>query len=200
MRKQQRPPAPTQFVENSEKWTSQWLKLREQNRSGFAWYTVDGRTARQWALPILHEMTQGHCSFCDAFPLEDRSKVPVEHLRPKGRDEFAHLAFEWSNLYYCCEYCQLEKKEKWEEALIAPDEPDYQFLRYFVFDYTNGAISPNPTSSPHEQHRAEITIRLYGLDSVIRRQYRLLELRKFEGTMSSTIDDWAYRDFLELTM
>ena len=31
-------------------------------------------------------------------------------------------------------------------------------------------------------------------------QYRLLELRKFERTMSSPIDDWAYRDFLELTM
>ncbi len=69
-----------------------------------------------------------------------------------------------------------------------------------MFDYTNGAISPNPNSSPHEQDRAEITIRLYGLDSVIRRQYRLLELRKFEATMSSMIDDWAYRDFLELTM
>jgi uncharacterized protein (TIGR02646 family) len=200
MRKQQRPPAPTQFVENSEKWKSQWLKLRELNRSGFAWYTVDGKTARHWALPILHEMTQGHCSFCDAFPLEDRSKVPVEHFRPKGLDEFAHLAFEWSNLYYCCEYCQPEKKEKWEEALIAPDESDYQFLRYFVFDYTNGAISPNPTSSLHEQERAAITIRLYGLDSVIRRQHRLLELRKFLGTTSSAIDDWAYRDFLELTM
>jgi len=42
-----------------------------------------------------------------------------------------------------------------------------------------------------------MTIRLYALDSAIRRQYRLLELQKYDGSTSPQIDDWAYRDFLE---
>ena len=196
MRKQTRPPAPLQFVEKSDQWTQQWLNIRAQNPSGFTWYTVDRKTARQWALPALHIMNQGHCSFCDAFPLEDRSKTPVEHFRPKSHDRFAHLAFEWSNLYFSCEYCQSAKRDLWEEGLIAPDETDYAFHRYFKFDFTNGAMAPNLRASIADHSRAEITIRLYALDSVIRRQYRLLELQKYDGSTSPQIDDWAYRDFL----
>ena len=60
MRKQQRPPAPRQFDEHAEKWMNQWLTLREQNPRGFTWYSIDKLTAREWALPILHAMTQGH--------------------------------------------------------------------------------------------------------------------------------------------
>lgn len=74
---------------------------------------------------------------------------------------------------------------------------DYALHRYFKFDFTNGAISPNPRASIADQARAEMTIRLYALDSAIRRQYRLLELQKYDGSTSPQIDDWAYRDFLE---
>ena len=155
MRKQHRPTAPPQFDQHAEKWKNQWLNLRVQNPRGFTWYTVDGRTAREWALPVWHLMNHGHCSFCDAFPLEDRTKIPVEHFRPKSREEFAHLAFEWTNLYYCCGYCQSPKREYWEEGLIAPDETDYSFHRYFWFDSTNGAIEPNPKASKNSEPRKQ---------------------------------------------
>ena len=199
MRKQQRPPAPQQFEEYAEKWKNQSLNLRSHNPRGFTWYIVNGSTARDWALPVLKAMTQGHCSFCDAFPLEDRTKIPVEHFRPKSHDEFAHLAFEWTNLYYCCGYCQSEKHDQWEDDLIAPDELDYSFQRYFAFDYTNGSIWPNPTASPADQERATVTIRLFGLDSVARCQHRMLEFRKFSDAVSPEINDWAYRDYLEFS-
>ncbi len=197
MRKQQRPTAPQQFDEHAEKWKDQWLNLRKQNPGGFTWYSIGKSTAREWALPILNAMTQGHCSFCDAFPLEDRSKIPVEHFRPKSREEFAHLAFEWTNLCYCCGYCQSEKHDQWEEGLIRPDESDYSFQRYFVFDFTNGGIFPNPKSSDADQERANITIRLFGLDTGTRRQYRMLECDKFADATHPEINDWAYRDYLE---
>ena len=197
MRKLQRPPAPQQFEEHAQKWMNQWLNLRVQNPRGFTWYTIDGRTARDWALPVLKSMSQGHCSFCDAFPLEDRAKIPVEHLRPKSHDDFAHLALEWTNLYYCCGYCQSEKHDQWEDDLIAPDELDYSFQRYFAFDYTNGCIWPNPTASTADQERARVTIRLFGLDSVARCQHRMLEFRKFSDAVSPEINDWAYPDYLE---
>ena len=199
MRKLQRPPAPQQFEEHAQKWMNQWLNLRVQNPRGFTWYTIDGRTARDWALPVLKSMSQGHCSFCDAFPLEDRAKIPVEHFRPKSHDDFAHLAFEWTNLYYCCGYCQSEKHDQWEDDLIAPDELDYSFQRYFAFDYTNGCIWPNPTASTADQERARVTIRLFGLDSVARCQHRMLEFRKFSDAVSPEINDWAYRDYLEFS-
>ena len=201
MRKQQRPPEPTAFIENSAKWRDQWLELKARNPgAGFQWYAFGGKTAREWALPALREMNQEHCSFCDAFPLRDRVKIPIEHFRPKlnsSRPEFASLAYDWSNLYYCCPFCQSEKGEKWDDGLIAPDEPGYSFEQYFRFDFTTGAILLNPFAAANDRVRAEVTIRLYGLDKPDKRRARLLALRQWTNSIEKILDESSYRDFVE---
>lgn len=165
MRKQTRPEVPEMLVLHSQRWTEQWVSLRQRNPAAtFNWYPVDALTVRQWVLPDLHKMTQGHCAFCDTYPLDDRSKTPIEHFRPKTHPEFLHLADEWSNLYYCCDLCQATKREQWDHVLLCPDANDYSFDRYFMFDFTNGRLLPNEIASENDQRRAEVTIRLYGLD------------------------------------
>jgi len=198
MRKFARLPAPQAFQENATQWTEQWL-ANYRKKSSFTWYQKDGKNAREWALPVLKEMTQGHCSFCDGFPLDAQTNEPIEHFRPKDTDNesFATLAYKWDNLYYCCDNCNTTKGKKWEDGLIAADEHDYQFSNYFIYDFEIGQISPNPTASPPMQARAETTIRLYGLDDQSHRTRRRLELLKYGKTSHKIIDDWAYRDFLE---
>lgn len=205
MRKQIRPPAPPQFVEHAAKWCERWLQLKAKTPGAkFPWYSIDGKSAREWALPMLREMNQGHCSFCDASPLDDRTKEPIEHFRPKGnkdRPEFAALAYEWSNLYYCCPFCQSEKAERWHDALIAPDEIVYEFSRYFRFDFTGGEtggkIEPNPDASDSDRARAAATIQLYGLDKAERRRGRMKALRDWSNHKVQVIDESPYRDFVE---
>ena len=198
MRKQTRPPEPKEFQENSAKWNAQWAELRDQNPSAqFKWYKIGKTTARDWALPALREMNQGHCSFCDAFPLEDRIKIPIEHFKPKSRPEFYGEAYAWSNLYYCCGICQAFKEDSWDDRLIRPDGPGYEFLKYFEFDYTTGAIRPSLLAHSDDQARAATTIEIYGLDHKTKRRERLRSLRIFSRGDSFEIDDFAYRDFLE---
>ena len=199
MRKQTRPPIPEVLKKHGERWTRQWIKRRSQNpNAAFHWYKVDGQSARIWCLPVLKEMTQGHCAFCDAFPLDDRSKEPIEHFRPKSDPRFFEQAYAWDNLFYCCEHCQGSKREQWDEDLLRPDASDYSFDKYFLFDYTTGQIRPNCMVSANQQRRAEVTVRLYGLDLEEKRRHRRLELRKWQRSRERHLDDWAYRDYLDM--
>lgn len=198
MRKQTRPPTPQVLVQNGERWTAQWVELRNQNPSAsFQWYRVGGQTAREWLLPHLKEMTQDHCAICDCFPLYDRSNEPIEHFKPKSDPRFYSDAYAWKNLYYCCEHCQGVKRERWHDDLLRPDADDYSFERYFLFDYTIGEIKPNSLASTADQARALVTIAIYGLDQSGKRRGRCLELRRWQRSSPRVLNEYSYRDFLE---
>lgn len=198
MRKQTRPPIPEVLQKHGERWTRQWIELREKNPSAkFSWYQVEGKTAREWLLPHLKHMTQAHCAFCDCFPLDDRSREPIEHFQPKSDPRFYAEAYAWDNLYYCCDCCQSSKGERWDDRLLRPDAADYAFDRYFMFDYTTGQIKPNCRASALDQARATVTIAFYGLDLPARRRSRQLYLRLWQDSRNPGLDDFAHRDFLD---
>ena len=198
MRKQTRPPIPEILQKYGERWTRQWLELRAKNPSAaFHWYQAEGKSARMWLLPKLREMTQGHCAFCDCFPLDDRSKEPIEHFKPKSDSRFYGEAYAWDNLYYACDCCQSSKGERWDDRLLRPDADGYTFEKYFQFDYTTGEIKANCLASAEDQARASATIELYGLDLSEKRRARSLELRKWQRSTERHLDEWAYRDLLD---
>jgi uncharacterized protein (TIGR02646 family) len=130
--------------------------------------------------------------------LEDRSTEPIEHFKPKSDPRFYAEAYAWENLYYCSERCQSSKGERWDDFLLRPDAADYGFERYFAFDFTTGEIRANPCADPADQARAEITIRMYGLDTQQRRRCRRAELRRWQRSHERHLDEWAYRDFLDM--
>ena len=196
MRKFNRAAEPAVCTTHSAKWNDQWVELRKTNpNASFNWYQVEGKTARDHMLPTLYAQSQGHCCFCDAFPVAGVSNQTIEHFRPKS--QFPHLAYSWTNLYYCCDACQNAKLEQWEEQLLHADAEDYQFSRYFEFDFTTGAIRPNMLANEADQQRAAITIRLYGLDSPDRRRNRQDEAERYAKPGCKASELWAYRDFLD---
>lgn len=163
MRKQTRPPEPDVLRDHQAKWNRQWTELRERNpAAAFSWYQVGSKTAREWILDDLRGMNQGHCSFCDAFPVESLSTEPIEHFQPKSRPEFYGLAYSWDNLFYCCDRCQNQKGEEWDDRLLKPDAVDYEFSDYFQF--RDGHIVPAESADDDGQARARATIRLYGFN------------------------------------
>ena len=199
MRKFDRAGEPAICSENSAKWNAQWVARRNSDpKATFSWYRVDDKSARDHLLPALKEQSEGHCSFCDAFPVGGVSNETIEHFRPKSK--FPEHAYTWTNLYYCCDACQNAKREEWDEALLHADGPDYAFSRYFEFDFTTGGIKPNPLATEQDQQRAAITVRLYGLDSPARRRNRLDTAEVFAKCPPGEIPHhrWAYRDYLDL--
>ncbi len=198
MRRQTRPEPPELLVRNQDKWTQQWLELRRQNPSAkFRWYQADNQTAYQILLPVLKQMTQDHCAFCDSFPVDAVSNETIEHFQPKSDPRFEANAYEWTNLFYCCDACQREKGGDWTEGLLRPDADDYTCQRYFRFDYFTGKMSPNPMATEAERNRADVTIRLYGLDTPARQRARRRVLDMWQQNTTMPIDEFAYRDYLE---
>jgi uncharacterized protein (TIGR02646 family) len=125
--------------------------------------------------------------------VDSASVETIEHFRPKS--SFPRQAYQWSNLYYCCTHCQ-QKGAQFDEALLRPDDPDYEFDRYFRWDYTTGRIEVNELGTQEQQHRASVTIEFYHLNEA-HPGWRKRELRKrFQGR-SDPIDDFAYRHYIE---
>lgn len=193
MRKFQRGPEPDYLAQNWEAWGRDWEQHHAAGKV-FYWHKVAGEPVNQKLLPLLKAQTQSHCSFCDSFPVSPPSRDTIEHFRPKSR--FPREAFHWPNLYFCCDHCQQKEATEVEESVLRPDAADYEFDRYFRWDFSTGELLPNERSSSADQQRARETIRFYRLNEKHSGQ-RKREARRFLKLTDEHLDDWPYRDFLE---
>ena len=76
------------------------------------------RRLRLVVLAALRRDFDDRCCYCTGSTDEKggEENFDVEHFRPKGRKEFSHLGFEYSNLYYACRGCNLAKGSQWPNA------------------------------------------------------------------------------------
>lgn len=202
----QRPEAPACLTEeytglkryrenqNQVAWGLQYADKRtnQNRRNDFQWAKYKGQKVNQLIEDDLKNMTQNHCAFCDGYPLSNKGSS-IEHFEPKSI--FPEKSYFWTNLFYCCYLCQGTKLEKYNDFLLKPDDIDYSFEKYFIYKNDNEAITlhPNPRASENDQSRAEITIKLFGLNQHERSEARYKELVKFESSTRNIIDDWSYR-------
>ena len=113
----------------------------------------------------LKRITNGHCSFCDSFPLKVSSNETIEHYYPKV--PFSNKTYEWENLYYCCFQCQTDASTIAFEVTIQPDSSDYHFEKYFYFDPQSGKINVMENlkkSNPNLFEKAQKFLIRYGIN------------------------------------
>ncbi len=84
----------------------------------------------------LQESTSGKCMYCES-KFEGTSYPHVEHIKPKAT--FPELEFSWDNLGFCCQICNTNKNNKYDDSMpfINPyDENPKEhlvFLGHFLF-------------------------------------------------------------------
>ncbi len=139
----------------TESWKNRVLRFQNRqirNPPAFNWYGINTKLR-----PLLLDITQRHCAFCDwKFTNDYSENFPIEHFYPK--DKYADKAFEWKNLFPICTICNTKKGNKFSEELLKPDSPKYKIEDYFVFNYKNGEIQANPKASKIYQKRAKEAI------------------------------------------
>lgn len=195
MRKLSRCDEPDILRENAARWTENYLhRKREDHAARFYWPDLKDGNCYQQIRAALGGITQNHCAFCDG-PLGLESRETVEHFRPKSK--FPELAYVWANLFPCCDICQSNKLEKFDEDLLKPDEHGYLFSAYFIVNHRTGAIEPSPQAIQSDQRRAVVTHDMYGLNSPVRKRARLRELENYQLRENPILDDFNYRFFLE---
>lgn len=193
MRRFVRSAEPAFLAARWEEWGLEWEHRRQTNAGAqFHWHQVEGESVNHKLLPLLKAQTQDHCSFCDNFPVSPPSIDTIEHFRPKAR--YPREAYCWANLYFCCMYCQ-QKSDAFDDAALRPDAADYQFDRYFRWDYTLGTIEVNDQASTEDQKRARATIQLYRLNDG-HPSLRKRELRKRDQGPDDPLNDFAYRGYV----
>lgn len=178
-----------------EKLTQKFIAAKARNpKYKFSWYAP---FQYDYTLSLLFEMTQGHCAFCDGGDIGAESRRTIEHFYPKS--EYKELAYQWTNLYPCCDQCQSQKLERFDPHLLAPDSNGYHFDDYFTVNYRTGAIEPSGFANAENQYQARVTIEHYGLDLEERRKARQKELKRYQQRDRDTDikDDFSYRYFLD---
>ena len=196
MMKIERLSAPDFLQQNYKKWGRRYKRKRDSQEQSnhFQWATYRAKKVNQLLLPFLQEMTNCHCSFCDGFPLDTTGET-IEHFRSKSH--YPLLSYFWWNLFYCCNHCQNSKGENPEQSLLKPDKDDYNFEKYFLFDYESGNIEINPALSLEaERVKARNTIELYGLNKYNRPLRRKACFRLFLKTNNADTQDFPYRFIL----
>ena len=188
MMKIERSECPQWLEENWERWGRQWQAKRDNpnRRNDWQWYKYNGQKVNLLILPLLKQMTKNHCSFCD----QKLRRETVEHLKPKS--QFPLESYKWENLFVCCFDCQV-RYDKYDENLLKPDELDYEFGKYFIYDYTTGEIKPNEKADLIERRRAEITIELYRLNELGLPEARLLWSNNWQNLRDVEIDLIPFR-------
>ena len=194
MIKLERPQCPLWLADIWEKKSRRWkAKLdNPQKSNNWDWYKHEGQKINIQLLPLLRKMTDDHCSFCDSFPMKRIGKT-VEHFKPKSA--YPLESYKWENLFLCCSNCQ-EKNDEFDELLLKPDEIDYEFNRYFDYDYETGFLNPNKWSSLEDQRRAEATIRIYKLNDFDRPEDRQMTFRQFYDSNNPILVEFSYRFIL----
>ena len=65
--------------------------------------------------PHLQPLFRYRCAYCISHEdvMGGYDAMEVDHFRPVGRSDFAHLKKEWTNLYYSCRLCNGSKSAHW---------------------------------------------------------------------------------------
>lgn len=193
MRKFQRAEEPEFLASRWQEWGLQWEQRQAANsKASFYWHQLEGEPVNHKLLPILKAQTQDHCSFCDNFPVSPPSIDTIEHLHPKA--DFPRDAYRWGNLYFCCMYCQ-RKAGLFDQAVLRPDADDYEFDRYFRWDYTRGTMEVNEQATAEDQHRAAVTISYFRLNVEHPRERKVWQIRRAK-LQDERLDSLPYRDFI----
>ncbi len=197
MRKFTRGDAPD-FLKNKWKaWGERYKNNRETNPGfTFQWPTHEGQKINTLLEPFFKKQTDGHCSFCDNFPIRT-NEDSIDHFKPKSIPAYYELVCEWENLYYSCHNCQQTKLEQYDDLLLRPDDLDFSFDVYFIYSYHSHKIDPNPILSDEEKLRAKTTIDIFGLNDEGHIAARRISLERYEGKKrlgeDIEVNDFAYR-------
>lgn len=192
MQYQVRTKEPTVLVDHGSTWTDDYTGRRRLFSGPFRWPTHDGVPLNQLLLPLLASQTARHCSYCDGFPIGPQSRETIDHFESKVNSPA--LAFDWGNLFYCCDQCQQKDVQSGGRPL-KPDEPSYKFEEYFIVDFSTGELQPNPTASSDKRTMATDTITVLRLNARGLPEDRLRELDRNgdELTEDFPLSKRAYR-------
>jgi uncharacterized protein (TIGR02646 family) len=162
----------------------------------FSWPQINNQRINHSILPVLREQTNNHCSYCDKFPLHKGDNT-IDHFKPKTNSLYYLFVCQWENLYLACKHCQDSKGTKYDDLLLRPDDPNFDFSNYFVYNYSDHTIEANPSANDGDQQRAQITIEILDLNFPDVKTSRRHAFERYNAATLPDLNDYNYRFMFE---
>lgn len=170
MIKLQKSDKPQILKDKAVEWTSKLLSYIRNDRP--VPQSIQNKYNHHEIKTALKDETFSKCMYCES-KIKHVAYEHIEHIKPKARNKYPELTFEWENLGLACPICNNNKGDMYDEAVsfINPyvDDPSAHFLIVGHFIYHNpGDI------------RAELTEKQIGLNRselIERRKERIDSLR-----------------------
>lgn len=157
----------------------------------FPWkVSINGRGVdiKKVLLPLLLEVTNRHCAFCDTHPLTpDFHPISIEHFEPKSKRP--EKAYSWENLFPACDGCTRNKGDRFDEKLLKPDDDSYSFDAHFRIS-GEGWLE---CKQKQKKSRASITIDIYKLNRGALVSERKKYIRDFPKLNPENPNDYPFR-------
>jgi len=119
-------------------------------------------TKGDYANPVnkeaLEKSTSGKCMYCES-KIGHNSFAHVEHIKPKSK--FPELEFVWENLGYCCQFCNTNKGQKYDEVTPFIDPYSENPENHLVF--LGFVVCPKQGSERGEYSIKELDLNRAGL-------------------------------------
>lgn len=162
----------------------------------FQWAMIDGVKLNHWLMPDLQAQTDGHCSYCDKYPLM-KGDESIDHFKPKHDHIYYLDVCNWTNLYVACKACQDSKLSKFSADLLRPDEINYQFNTYFNYDYKTHRIEIKPRINELQKLKAKQTIETFDFNHISHLKSRRHAFERYSKSLNPDINDFNYRFIFE---
>lgn len=79
-----RPTCPDWLAEHWVEWGEEFARrLAADKKYRFAWKQWQDQRVNLRLLPLLDAMTEGHCAYCDWFPMDTGTDPTIDHFKPK---------------------------------------------------------------------------------------------------------------------
>lgn len=125
---------PTVLAANKANWTKQLRAL--QNGNQVVPKSLATSYNRDEVKDALRVECFSKCMYCES-KVEHISDLHIEHIKPKAKDKFPDLTFEYDNLGLACPICNRGKSDTYDTALpfINPyiDKPSNHFYAVGAF-------------------------------------------------------------------
>lgn len=121
----------------------------------------------------LKDESRKKCMYCESV-VSHIAHEHIEHIKPKAKDKFPELTFEWENLGLACPICNMNKGSKYEasQPFINPyvDDPNENFIAMGHYIYSKpGNCRAEITKRELQLNRPELLEkRKERLESIIR--------------------------------
>lgn len=122
---------PAVLTANKVTWTTQLRALQDDNQP--VPQTLATKYNNDEVKDALRNEGLSKCMYCES-KVEHISDLHIEHIKPKAKDKFPDLTFEYDNLGLACPVCNRNKSDTYDEAVpfINPyvDAPANHFISF----------------------------------------------------------------------